>query len=88
MKITSNFVKRKVAGEIVLVPVGEQAQYFNGLITPNRVAGFILDHLDECQTPDDMIQKVLDAFMIDEDTARRDTLGFLAALKQAGIIED
>ena len=38
MKICKEFVLREIAGEAVLVPVGDAAKEFNGLINLNDVA--------------------------------------------------
>ena len=34
-----------------------------------------------------MVEKVLNEFNVDEETAKNDTLGFLETLKQVGMIE-
>ena len=42
MKLKSTIVLRKIAGETILVPVGEDALRINGLITVNAVGGTAL----------------------------------------------
>lgn len=88
MKVSPNFVMRDVAGDIVVIPTGEAARRFNGLISMNSVSAFIWTHLEECQTPEDMLALVLENYDVDEETARKDVLQFLADLKRAGMIED
>ena len=36
MKINGSFVRRDIAGDIVIVPVGETALQHNGMITTNK----------------------------------------------------
>lgn len=87
MKINSNYVVKNIVGDTVIIPTGEAAQYFNGLINTNDVAAFIWQNIESCDTPEDMVKKVLDEFEVDEETAKNDTIGFLETLKQVGMIE-
>lgn len=44
MKRTKEFIKRNIAGEIVLVPSGQTAREFNGMVTltkPENLSGSI-----------------------------------------------
>ena len=88
MKSTEHLVMRNIAGEIVLVPTGPLTQYFNGMISMNSVSGFIWQHLEECDTPEDMLKLVLEEYDVSEEVARKDVFEFLANLKKAGMIED
>lgn len=40
MKIKSGFAKRNIAGSEIVVPVGNKAMEFNGMITLNESGGF------------------------------------------------
>ena len=42
MKIKSGFAKRNIAGSEIVVPVGNKAMEFNGMITLNESGGFFL----------------------------------------------
>lgn len=88
MKINKNFMLRKIAGENLIVATGEAAQIFNGMITLNDVATYIWENVDECQTVDMLVKKLLTEFDIDEETARRDVIGFTSELIKIGMIEE
>ena len=85
MKFNEEFVLRKIAGDVVIVPTGEASQYFNGLITLNRVGAFIWEQAVACESRGEVIEKVLDAFEVDEETAQKDVNGFLDMLKEKNI---
>ncbi len=87
MKINENYIMKNIAGEVVIVPTGKAAQYFNGLISTNEVAAFIWKNMESVDTPEEMVKKVLDEFEVDEEIARTDVLGFLNDLKTVGMIE-
>lgn len=86
MKRNPNFIPRTIVDETVIIPTGAAAQYFNGMISTNPVAGFIWEHLEACDTPQDMIEKVLENFDVDRETATVDVSEFLETLKSAGMI--
>lgn len=86
MKLNKDFILRNIAGESILVATGSATQYFNGMITLNEVATFILENIDECETEEVLLEKVLEEFEIDEDTAQNDVREFLDQAIKFGII--
>ena len=84
MKRTKEFIKRNIAGEIVLVPSGETAQEFNGMVTLTGTGEFIWEHIEETKDFHHLIQLILDEY--DEDTASQDASAFIMQLLQAGMI--
>ena len=81
MKRTKEFIKRSIAGEIVLVPSGETAQEFNGMVTLTGTGEFIWEHIEETKDFHHLIQLILDEYDVDKDTA-----SFIMQLLQAGMI--
>lgn len=87
MKINKNYIVKSIAGDVVLIPTGEAAQYFNGLIGTNEVAAFIWENIEKCETCEEMVQCVINEFEGDEEIIRKDVLEFLETLKKAEFIE-
>lgn len=87
MKIVKEFILREIAGECVLVPTGATSQEFNGMITVSDTARFIWENIEKADDLEEMIQMVLDAYEVDEKTARRDTITFIGTLVANGFIE-
>ena len=86
MNLNKDFILRNIAGESILVATGSATQDFNGMITLNEVATFILENIDECETEEVLVEKVLEEFEIDEETARSDVREFLNQAIKFGII--
>ena len=86
MKVEKEFVLREIAGDNILVPVGETALDFNGLITLNEVGAFLWNKLQNDITIDGLVQEVLNEYEVDEDTARKDIQEFVDYLQKADII--
>lgn len=86
MKIEKNFVLREIAGEYIIVPTGNTALDFNGLITVNEVGLFLWKILEQGTTKEELLAKTLEEYDIDETTARKDIAEFLDELKNGGIL--
>ena len=88
MKRNTDFMLRDIAGEVILVPTGAATQQFNGMITLNEVAAFIWKNLDESESSEILVEKIMDEFEVDRETATRDVIGFVSALYERGLVLD
>mgnify|MGYP002514874600 FL=1 len=86
MKIKKELIKREIAGDTILVPVGQTVYDANGLFVMNELAAFIWDLLPEAQTEADIVSAVLAEYEIDEATAKKDIAAFLGKLKEMNIL--
>ena len=86
MKIKQDFIKREIAGDYILVPIGNTALNFNGLITMNDVGVFIWENLESVEGEDGLLKKILSEYEVDEQTAKADMEEFLDILRKADII--
>lgn len=87
MKIEKDFVLREIAGEYIIVPTGNTALDFNGLITVNEVGLFLWKILEEGTTEEELLTKTLAEYDVEEETAKRDIREFLDELKSGGILK-
>ncbi len=86
MKRNTDFMIRDIAGEVILVPTGVATQQFNGMITLNEVAAFIWKNLDEAESKETLVHKIMDEFEVDKETAMTDVEGFVGALYEHGLV--
>lgn len=87
MNIKKELIKREIAGDTILVPVGKTVYDSNGLFALNEVAAFIWDILPEVSCADEIVTKILDEYEVTAETAAADTREFLDKLREMGIIE-
>lgn len=87
MKIKEGYLVHEVAGNYVVIKIGQEAVNFNGLITLSESAKMLWDLLKEDASIDDLVNKLLNEYEIDEETARKDTLEFIESLKKNNILE-
>ena len=89
MKINENFLLREVAGNRVVMPVGEATERFNGMIKLNGSGAYLFEKIQTgIETEDDLVAAMLADYDVDEETARRDIGNFVTTLRKIGIIED
>ena len=86
MKKTQTFIKRDINGESILIPTGDTAREFNGMITLQGTAGFIWDHIEEATSLEHLIDMITDEFDVDRKTAGSDAIFFIMQLLRAGMI--
>jgi len=87
MKIKKELVKRDIAGDTVLVPVGKTVYESNGLFILNEAGAYLWDRLEEAETEQDLLAALLEEYEVDEATARKDVHEFLEKLRELGIID-
>ena len=86
MKKTQTFIKRDISGETILIPTGDTARTFNGMITLQGIGGFIWDHIEEAESLEHLIDMITEEFDIDRKTAGGDAISFIMQLLRAGMI--
>lgn len=87
MKLKYEFSVRNVVGEHILVPLGEGALAFSGIITTNEVGAFLVELLGQEISYETLLSRVLENYEVDEATARADLDEFLDYLGQLSLLE-
>ncbi len=87
MKIKSGFILRQVAGNHIVIPSGKAAVDFSGMITLNGSGVFLWKLLEEETTEKELIDKMLDEYDINEETAKNDIKVFIEKLKNADLLD-
>lgn len=86
MKIQYEFIKRDIAGETFLVPLGDSAAKFKGIIAINEVASFVWDLLQDGKNEEEIVQAVFAEFEAPEEEIRKDVSDFLGELREMEIL--
>ena len=87
MKIVKEFILREIAGETVLVPTGNTAQEFNGLLTLSESAAFIWENIEKVESLEEMIELILENYEVDREVALKETIEFISTLVNSRIVE-
>jgi hypothetical protein len=86
MEIKKDLLKREIAGDSFLIPVGKSVYDTNGMFVLTELGAFIWDLLPQVNDAEDILEKVLAEYEVDEATARTDVETFLQKLRDMGIL--
>ena len=86
MKIKSGFVVREIAGQHVVVALGEAGKIFNGIIKLNETGRAIWDMLSVGAEREEIIAGLLEIYEVDRSVLERDCDAFLDILREKNIL--
>lgn len=86
MTIQKELVKREIAGDTILVPVGQTVYETNGLFILNELGSFLWDRLTGAEDEEPLLQAVLAEYEVSREVALADIREFLDNLRKQGII--
>ena len=86
MVIKKDLIRRDIAGDTILVPVGKTVYDSNGLFVLNELGAFIWDMLPQAETEEDILSAILKEYEVTPDEAAADLAEFLNKLREMEII--
>lgn len=86
MIIKKELIRREIAGDTILVPVGRAVYDSNGLFMLNELGAFIWDLLPAVNTPQEICSAILAEYEVTPEEAAADVADFLSRLEEMGII--
>ena len=86
MKIKEGFILREVAGQFMVVAIGDLSKEFNGIVRLNSVGKFLWENMQEDTTAEELLKKITSEYEVDEETAKNDINKFIETLKGADIL--
>jgi len=86
MKIKKGYVLRSIEDEHIVVPTGEEAVNFNGIVTLNDTGKLLFEHLLKGCDEETLVKALTDTYGIDEATAKKDVRDFLKVLRERDIL--
>ncbi len=86
MQRNSQFILRQVAGKYVVVPLGQAAEAFRGMITLNKTGKFLWDLLETEQTEESLAMALVQTYGITEERALGAVKKFLEPIYPTGAI--
>lgn len=86
MIIKKELIKREIAGETILVPVGKAVLESNGLFMLNELGTFIWDLLPGANSEEDICNAVVEQYDVAVEIAQKDVSAFLEKIRSLGII--
>ena len=88
MKVQNDFVLREIAGDYVIIPIDDELELSNAIMTPNRSAVFIWNEFLNANTIENVVKKALSKYDVSEETIIRDVRRFVFESLNKKIIEE
>ena len=91
MRFTKNFELVDVANEYMIIPVGETADTFKGLVVLNEASGYLLSHMRTDGNDisfDELVECLQSRYPISYEQASRDIAELLEKLLKFGILSE
>ena len=86
MTIKKQLVKRVIADDVILVPVGEASLELKGLMMLNETGELLWDALPTAESKEDLVNALREEYEVDAETAAADVSEFLDSLKKLEIL--
>ncbi len=87
MKIKDGYMLREMAGNGIVVPVGDDTADFNGAVTLNETGAFLWKQLQSDKTAYELAKALADNYEVSDEDALKSVERFIKKLKEADLIE-
>ena len=84
----SGFVMREVAGQYVVIAIGEASKTFHGMIKLNSTGKDIWEGLESGFEEQQIVDLLMDKYQVSQEQVREDVQEFLKQMKEVGILAD
>ena len=88
MQVNKNVVHREIAGEHILIPIGETALHYNGVFAITEVGAEIWKMLCEGKDIPEIITVLLVKYDVEPDVLAIDVESFLNMLRENSLLND
>ena len=85
MKLKTGFIIREVAGQVVVLPTGDELD-LNMMITLNDTGKFLWERLENGADKEELVAALLAEYDVDEETAKAGVDSFVEKLNANGFL--
>lgn len=85
MKLKEGFILRTVAGQVVVLPTGDELD-LNMMITLNDTGRFLWERLENGADKEELVAALLAEYDVDEETAKAGVDSFVEKLNANGFL--
>ena len=87
MKIKKDYVMREVAGQAIVIAVGEESKKFRGMMNLNKTGKDIWEGINRGMTQEEIVETLLEKYEIDHATAEKDVKNIIQKMYAARDME-
>ena len=82
-----DFIYRKIAEETILVPVHKDVAEMDHIFSLNEIGAFVWEQLEDLKTLHELVNSILDEFLVSLDDAHSDLEPFIGDMVEIGALE-
>lgn len=86
MKAKGELILREIAGEQILIPVGETALRIKGMISLTESGALLWNRLQSECSEENLVDAIMNEYDIDRETALDDVQAFLSQLRELELL--
>lgn len=87
MKIKDGFILREIAGNFIVIAIGNAVKDFNGVITLNETGAFLWKQLEKGATKEQLLEALLNEYKVDNQVAEQHIDKFIEKLTNAQLLK-
>ena len=88
MRAKQGFTVVDIAGDYMVMPTGSNMATFGGTVALNKVSAFLFNAMQTDISQEDLLERMLNQYDIDRETAARDLAEILETFRKLGLLED
>lgn len=83
-----SIVSREIAGETILVPIHQNVGDLESIYTLNETGAFAWKLMDGERTLSEILNRIINDYLVDDDEAEKDLLELIAQLEEIGAVRE
>lgn len=87
MKIKEGFLLREIAGNHVVVPIGEATLDFNGMMSLNETGAFLFEKLIKGASEEQLVEDLISTYDVERELAKKDVEDFIRKVEREDLFE-
>lgn len=87
-QLSGQYLLRDIAGEAVIIPIGENAPAGNAILEPNDTAAFLWRTFEQPRTAEQAVQLAMNEYEGNEAMIRAQVCGFVQAALECQILKE
>ena len=88
MQINKNIIHREIAGEHILIPLGETVLQYNGVFAITEIGAEIWEMLQNGKDIPEITTALLEIYDVEKEVLEKDMDDFLQMLRENDLIRD
>lgn len=88
MRAKQGFTMVEMAGDYMVMPTGSNMATYGGTVVLNKVSAFLLQAMQTDISQEDLLERMLNQYDIDRETAEKDLAEILSTFRELGLMED